>query len=604
MKEVTISVPCYHFQLVNKYWYLFESTSYWDKIKKSPRNKKHIIASYKTNTKELIFKPEFLKNHNNKSIKINNEVIIVKNQVYTNISLNKPEKLPLMPTKELENVNNDLKNINIPLINLYTIQECLGSHKKYGLKYSLGSIANKLNISKILKEIIPEYYQQILNLAYYIISENDAMMYCKYWADENGINDGFSYTSQNISKLFDIISEKQRQKFYSNWINSVREDEFLAVDITSVSSYSETIDDCEFGYYRDKENLKQINICTLFGEKSFLPTYQTEFSGSIADVNTLKTVITEFKHIIGDYNFTLVMDKGFYSQENLDFMLSKNDIDFVISVPLKNNYVKNAINLFRNDKFMYKNYHENRFDKEKIYGDKFNVVKHEKLFKILIKDSIQNINIEQNNKLDKNLYLYTFYNNINENKERDIFFEKINKAKNYILTNNKIGLYESIAKTYFKLNYSDDRKSIISIDVNEEKIDEKLRYSGYFALLSNVNKDKQYIYNIYRKRNDVELAFKNYKNYLGLDRLYIHGNKRMINKTFLLFISLIFYSYIFKHIIDSHLIGKNITIKTALKELGKIKSFNFNDIFHISPVSSLQKKILESLNVDIPDNMS
>lgn len=62
---------------------------------------------------------------------------------------------------------------------------------------------------------------------------------------------------------------------------------YIALDITSISSYSQLMKSCEWGYNRDHENLPQINLCMLFGEESMLPVYQTAYTGSLKDVTTL-----------------------------------------------------------------------------------------------------------------------------------------------------------------------------------------------------------------------------------------------------------------------------------------------------------------------------
>jgi hypothetical protein len=46
-----------------------------------------------------------------------------------------------------------------------------------------------------------------------------------------------------------------------------------------------------FGYNRDKEKLKQVNVCLLLGEKSGLPIFQMVYEGSLNDVRTLKMTL-------------------------------------------------------------------------------------------------------------------------------------------------------------------------------------------------------------------------------------------------------------------------------------------------------------------------
>ena len=67
-------------------------------------------------------------------------------------------------------------------------------------------------------------------------------------------------------------------------MDQVPRNQYVALDITSISSYSELIESCEWGYNRDHEDLPQINLCMLFGEDVRLPLYQASYSGSISDV--------------------------------------------------------------------------------------------------------------------------------------------------------------------------------------------------------------------------------------------------------------------------------------------------------------------------------
>jgi hypothetical protein len=62
------------------------------------------------------------------------------------------------------------------------------------------------------------------------------------------------------------IDRREQEKFFSEWGKYRGEKEYLALDITPVSSYSELIDEVEWGYNRDGEKLPQVNLCMLLGE--------------------------------------------------------------------------------------------------------------------------------------------------------------------------------------------------------------------------------------------------------------------------------------------------------------------------------------------------
>jgi transposase len=106
------------------------------------------------------------------------------------------------------------------------------------------------------------------------------------------------------------------------------------MDNTSISTYSDTINEADWVYNRDKDHLKQINLSLLFGVVSGLPLYSTLCHGSLNDVKTFDTTIKQL-HCVNEKKYSLILDKGFFSTNNIDIMLkSKPKITFNIS-PLK-----------------------------------------------------------------------------------------------------------------------------------------------------------------------------------------------------------------------------------------------------------------------------
>jgi hypothetical protein len=259
-------MPSYRFIKFKEYITLYEIISYWDKDKKRPDNTRIPIGKVQKDTGRIIFKQNFLDRYDKNTIITKSQIIDLKNPFYIDKLIDKKnvENKDIIEVNDDVNIDNNTKSTSD---RLNTIQEILDTHKKYGLKYLFDKIADKIKLKDILRRSIKSFDNIILPIVYYMISEHKAMMYCEDWVDENGLNNSFNFSSQRISDLFNKITKNDRTKFYKLWIEEARENEFLAVDITSVSSYSKTIEDCEFGYNSDKEKLKQINISTLFGEK-------------------------------------------------------------------------------------------------------------------------------------------------------------------------------------------------------------------------------------------------------------------------------------------------------------------------------------------------
>ena len=148
-------------------------------------------------------------------------------------------------------------------------------------------------------------------------------MYCEDWVASNAGLDVGSMSSQRVSDLLASLGCQERNGFYRAWYEYILEREFVALDITSVSSYSERVGTVEWGHNRNNENQPQMNICMLLGEESRLPVYQTLYSGSLSDVTTLRSTMSEFSALTGATELMVVMDKGFFSAN----VLLSNHID-------------------------------------------------------------------------------------------------------------------------------------------------------------------------------------------------------------------------------------------------------------------------------------
>jgi len=207
-------------------------------------------------------------------------------------------------------------------------------------------------LSSALRQAVPDAWQELFMLACYMISTSDPLMYCDDWLSGTESYPVGSMSSQRISDLIRSITSKQQQDFYQTWYAANNEDEYLALDITSASSYSELIDDVEWGYNRDHDNLPQVNLCMLMGETRRLPLFQSLYSGSQKDVRTLAHTLAQFEAITGNRAITVVMDKGFFSTRNINYMLKNTGngpVKFLISVPFTAAFAKKQVESERKD---------------------------------------------------------------------------------------------------------------------------------------------------------------------------------------------------------------------------------------------------------------
>ena len=118
-------------------------------------------------------------------------------------------------------------------------------------------------------------------------------------------------------------------------------------------------------------------------------------------------------------------------------------------------------------------------------------------------------------------------------------------------------------------------------------------------LLSNHIEDPQTAYDVYRMKDVVEKSFWKYKNSLGLDRLRVHTDERMLNKTFVAFIALILSSYI-HNVLKTHQLYKVMTFDKLFLMLTKMKSASIAGHRFLRPITKQLKDTLKIFQVPSP----
>ena len=520
--------------------YLYESESYRNEEGK-PRNNRKLVGKIDFATGNPIFKPEFAKR-----IKEAGETI----------------KLPSL-------VSTDLSK---PVFSVNAVRN--STVKEFGAFYLFEHIANESGLLEILQETFPYRWEQILNLACYIVASGEPLMYCEDWLLKTESIRCQSMSPQRIADLFQSISVEERTAFFEKWGLFRCEREYLALDITSVSSYSELIADVEWGYNRDKEKLPQINLCMLMGEKSGLPVFQSPYSGSLRDVSTLKTTF-QLASNIPLSNATIVMDKGFCSVKNINTMLSdKQGFKFLIAM---------SFTL--------------KFTKEQVLSEKNDIDRLENT--IVIGDDVMRCvtNVKPWNVKHK-VFVHTYFNAAHAAQIKEKLYGRIAKLVEHAKLDPNNPKLKSDYKKYLIIQKFEDICGY-SIAIQHKAIEDELLHNGWLILISNhIDNAKDAIY-IYRAKDVVEKGFLRMKNCLDLGRLRVHSDNSMQNKVFIGFIALILMSFI-HNVMSSKDIYRYMTMKSLIKTLEKLRVQYINGSRILFPLTKQQKDIYDAFDLDYP----
>ena len=461
------------------------------------------------------------------------------------------------------------------------IRKALDSVKDFGVFYFLRSVAEKISLTDILVQAIPQYWQEVFVLACYLIASDKPVMYASDWVSSNEVFDidDSAFASQRISELLGAFGENERHTFYQRWYKHIREKEYIALDITSVSSYSKQMTECEWGYNRDQENLPQINICMLFGEESKLPVFQTIYNGSLKDVSTLESTLLELTAVVGGKDIMLVMDKGFYSAKNVNMLIDDNTqkgFKFLISVPFTSKFAKSQVESERKDIDRIANVIQT--NASPVRG----------IHKLRAWDS-----------KEVKLHTHVYYNPEEATKDRNDLFGLVSWLKELAQKDPDNTKHKNEIKHYLCVRKSAGIDADVTVSVREDVIAKELAAAGRFVLISNHIDNAQRAHDVYRIKDVVEKGFMKYKNNLGLDRLRVHSDERMKNKTFVAFIALIMVSHI-HNVMKEARMYKQMSFDKLLITLAKLKTITVDDVHILRPLTKEQKEIFKAFGIEPP----
>jgi len=316
-------------------------------------------------------------------------------------------------------------------------------------------------------------------------------------------------------------------------------------------------------------------ICVLLGETSRLPVYQHVYSGSLKDVTTLEHTLATFDGLTDGKPALLVMDKGFYSQRNINWILDKKHYQFLIAVPFTAGIAQ-------------KNVASEAKDIDQINHTI-----------VLGKDSLRGVTKNRVWNANHNLYVQVYYHALKAKGIQESLFAYVTTLKDEAKANPEKALDHSESRKYLHIRRSEKQQDGYTITVRQEVIDNQLKHAGWMVLISNHVSDAKEALEIYRDKDVVEKGFLRYKNSLDLGRLRVHQSESMHNKNFVGFLSLILLSVIHQKMVKQDLY-KKMTLKQLLLTLSAIRVQEINGVKIQSPLTRQQQDIYKALGVKVP----
>ena len=457
-------------------------------------------------------------------------------------------------------------------------------HLYYGATYLLEAFADQIGLTTDLKACFPDIYTKLLSVAFYLILEDNNPLYrFEKWNLTHRHPYGKDIASPRSSELFAAITDDQIANFLRLQAKRRVEEEYWAYDSTSISSYSESLLQAQWGKNKENDKLPQINLLLVFGEKSGLPFYYRKLAGNIPDSKTVKHLLEDLD-ILGFGKTKFVMDRGFYSEANING-LYKDHVKFLVGAKLSLSFIKKNLDRVYDDIRMFNNYDEGLSTYGYTVTADWDYTQDRPYKGDTIKDK-------------RRIYIHYYYSIERGADEEQAFDKKIATLHRELLSGNTVEAHATAYSKYFVVTETPRRGRQVTF--KDDVIKAARRNIGYFALITNEKMDAFTALHLYRMKDVVEKAFGNLKDRLNMRRLLAKSEKNLDGKIFNEFIALILISHLDHKMKEANLY-KMYTMQQLLDTLDVIECFeDKSHALRLGELLNKQVAIYEALGVAPP----
>lgn len=158
---------------------------------------------------------------------------------------------------------------------------------------------------------------------------NNRKFHASYW--------DFARRLISRNEIDEVLKEADSSKsaFFDEFEKTRPESErysICAVDSTSYSTYSSLLELARYGYNKEHDKLEQLNLLVVCEEETGIPLFYRSVQGNVTDKKVLKTMLAQMRDAKFRNTIILVMDRGFWSKENVEHLISSS-FEFIMCIP-------------------------------------------------------------------------------------------------------------------------------------------------------------------------------------------------------------------------------------------------------------------------------
>ena len=384
--------------------------------------------------------------------------------------------------------------------------------------------------------------QKIISLARYLLATNgQSLPGILTWQFNHPLPYEEGISEDIYHDLFVKVGrdESLQQNFFAIRCSDIKERAVLAYDSTTISTYSANQIEARYGYNKAGDGLKTIKLLTLYSIETRQPVAFTKQPGNLPDVITIENALKQLA-VLDLGKAVIITDNGYYSERNLADLLLAH-FGFVTPVKTSLKWVRAEIDGHRDD-----------------FGSMSSVCPFDagthgitvmlmRDFERVRKYADRKSGLQRGDKevFRRRVYLHIYFNAARRVEENECFDRDIIELRRLIEeANGADGLSEGAqekAKKYLNVRRWGSK---VNVSFNETACSDNKKNHGYFALISNCEKDPFECLRKYRKRETIESYFESMKRHADGTRVRVWDTDTLRGRMFVQFVALCYYEYL------------------------------------------------------------
>ena len=413
--------------------------------------------------------------------------------------------------------------------------------------------------------------RKILSLARYLLATNGqslpgitAWQFTHPLPYEDGLSEDIYHD------LFESVGRNESliQSFFASRIASLDDKALLAYDSTTVSTYSGRISEARYGFNKAHDGLETIKLLSLYSIGTRQPVAFTKQPGNQPDVITIENALKQLQ-VLGIGRAEIVTDNGYYSEKNLVELLHAH-FDFITLIKVSIKWVKKELDShleeFRTSSSACP------FD---LNTHGITIMRMQEFSRARKYASTRKGLAEGDEEtFRRRIYLHLYFNPLRRVEQDTAFDRDIFELKALIEEGAaEEDLTESAAEKARKYLLIRHYGSKCTVTFNEKAIAAQKKYHGYFALVSNCEKDPFECLEKYRRRETIEFFFESGKQRADGQRTRVWTSECLMGRMFVQFVALCYYEYLSEQLrqIKQSLASEIASSENETAEILKIK---------------------------------